>query len=89
LGAIKNVTPSEAAGALYASATNNKLGGSLGLGSVNRLLYSQINRGAVLQTAALACNGTLICQTINGSLTSGSVRPTSCVAVSELSLSLS
>jgi hypothetical protein len=41
------------------------------------LLYSQVDLGAVPQTATAACSGIYTCQTVNGTLTSGSVRPLS------------
>jgi hypothetical protein len=67
LGATKNVTPSEAAGAVYASATLNTVTGT-DSSSINRFLYSQVDRGVVPKTAADACSSSFPCTSVNGSL---------------------
>lgn len=87
LGATKKVTPSEAAGAIYASATLNTVTGT-GSSSINRFLYSQVDRGVVPTTAADACSSSFPCTSVNGSLSglnsvnvpSGQITVTSTVA---------
>lgn len=87
LGATKNVTPSEAAGAVYASATLNTVTGT-DSSSINRFLYSQVDRGVVPKTAADACSSSFPCTSVNGSLSglntvnvpSGQITVTSTVA---------
>jgi len=67
LGATKNVTPSEAAGAIYASATLNTVTGT-DSSSINRLLYSQVDLGVVPKTAAAACSSSFPCTSVSASL---------------------
>jgi hypothetical protein len=71
--------PSEVAGAIYASASINKLTNT-GSGSPNRMLYSLVDLGDVPTTAYAACQINS-CTTSNGTIaTSATTVPSSSLA---------